>query len=201
MARPRGFDCDRVLDKATRLFWERGYFDASVDDLVRATRMNRHSLYSLFGGKRGLFLESLRRYWWTVAWERMSGLVGPQPALAEIGHYFGRLADPPNRDEERFGCLFWSGAAELAPRDSEVAEMVRAAAGFLTERFEVALANSRRKGEVYAGLSVRRAASLLTVQAQGMSALSRAGDRQTLLACRDAVLEGFSLKLRSDFWG
>ncbi len=201
MARPRRFDYDHALDKAMRLFWERGYHDASVDDLVQSTGMNRHSLYALFGGKRELFLESLRRYWWTVAWERMDGLVAREPALAEIGDYFERLAGPAKQDESRLGCLFWSVATQIAPRDPEVAGMIRAASGFLTDRFEVALANARRKGEVYAGLNVRRAAWLLTVQAQGMSGLARAGERSGLQNCRDAVLESFSLKLKPDFWG
>lgn len=198
MARPRQFDLDQALEKAMRLFWEKGYFDSSVDDLVVATGMNRHSLYALFGGKRELFLEALRRYWWQVAWERMRGLVDREPGLPEIEAYFRELAR--TRPERRLGCLFWSGAAELAPQDPEVAEMVRSAAAFLTSRFELALANARRKGALYSGIDVRRTASALTAQAQGMSVLARAGSRQCLKECSQSVVNGFSLKLQSGFW-
>lgn len=200
MARPRQFDFDEALGKAMRLFWEKGYFDTSVDDLVRTTGMNRHSLYALFGGKRELFLESLKRYWWEVAWERMKGLMSREPGLAEIEAYFQGLSAPPPSADRGFGCLFWSGAAEVAPQDPEVAGMVRDAAEFLSRRFETALANARRSGDVYAGLNVQRAASVLTSQAMGMSALARAGAWEALQRCGEAVVEGFSLKLKSDFW-
>jgi TetR/AcrR family transcriptional regulator, transcriptional repressor for nem operon len=37
MVRPRQFDPDEVLDQSMHAFWERGYHETSVDDLVTAT--------------------------------------------------------------------------------------------------------------------------------------------------------------------
>ena len=63
MARPRQFDPDEVLDRSMREFWERGYRETSVDDLVNATGVRPGSLYDAFpGGKRRLFLDALDRY-------------------------------------------------------------------------------------------------------------------------------------------
>jgi TetR/AcrR family transcriptional repressor of nem operon len=62
MARPREFDPDTVLERATQVFWAKGFENASLDDLCDATGLNRSSLYAAFGAKRDLYLSALARY-------------------------------------------------------------------------------------------------------------------------------------------
>jgi len=61
--RPRAYDPEIALQRATESFWRAGYAATSLDDLSAATGMNRPSLYGAFGDKRGLYLAALRRYW------------------------------------------------------------------------------------------------------------------------------------------
>lgn len=61
MARPRNFDEDDVIDRAAAAFGRLGYAACSVDDLVDATGLQRGSLYKVFGSKRGLFEQVLRK--------------------------------------------------------------------------------------------------------------------------------------------
>ena len=42
MARTREFDPEEALDKAVQLFWRKGYFDTSMDDLVKETGVSRY---------------------------------------------------------------------------------------------------------------------------------------------------------------
>ena len=56
MARPKEFDIDVVLDRATELFWTKGYEETSMRDLEEGLGVGRQSLYSTFGDKRDLFL-------------------------------------------------------------------------------------------------------------------------------------------------
>ncbi|HWU15967.1 MAG TPA: TetR/AcrR family transcriptional regulator, partial [Caulobacter sp.] len=60
--RPRAYDPEVALAKATETFWEQGYAGASLDDLSAATGMNRPSLYGAFGDKQALFKTALDRY-------------------------------------------------------------------------------------------------------------------------------------------
>jgi TetR/AcrR family transcriptional regulator, copper-responsive repressor len=60
--RPREFDREEILERAMRLFWERGYDSTSVSDLTEAMGITAPTLYSTFGDKKGLFLEALNRY-------------------------------------------------------------------------------------------------------------------------------------------
>jgi AcrR family transcriptional regulator len=62
MARPRNFSREGVLEKALPVFWKRGFADASLQELEKATGVNKSGLYAEFSGKEELYLESLRFY-------------------------------------------------------------------------------------------------------------------------------------------
>jgi TetR/AcrR family transcriptional repressor of nem operon len=60
MGRPRSFDTAQVLASARDAFVSDGYNGTSIDNLLRATGLQRASLYQAFGSKRGLFVTILR---------------------------------------------------------------------------------------------------------------------------------------------
>lgn len=62
MGRPKTWERKEVLRRATRLFWEKGFEGAHLQELVKVTGLNRFALYKEFGGKEGLFHEALRSY-------------------------------------------------------------------------------------------------------------------------------------------
>jgi AcrR family transcriptional regulator len=62
MGRPKGFTREEVLMKAIALFWEKGLSDTTLQDLERATGVNKSGLYTEFKDKEDIFLESLRHY-------------------------------------------------------------------------------------------------------------------------------------------
>lgn len=62
MGRPREFDIDEALDRALRMFWERGYDGVSLTDLTGAMGITKPSLYAAFGNKEQLFRKALQRY-------------------------------------------------------------------------------------------------------------------------------------------
>ena len=57
MGRPKGFERSEVLDKALQLFWKKGFADTSLQDLEKATGVNKSGLYSEFKDKDEIFLE------------------------------------------------------------------------------------------------------------------------------------------------
>src|SRR6202012_4548440 len=60
--RPREFDMDEALDKAVRVFCERGYHATSVGDLTDAMELASGSVYKAFKDKHAVFLSAFDRY-------------------------------------------------------------------------------------------------------------------------------------------
>jgi len=60
--RPTGFDTDRALDVAMRLFWDRGYEGTSMADLSQKMGIHPSSIYAAFGDKQALFALAAKRY-------------------------------------------------------------------------------------------------------------------------------------------
>jgi AcrR family transcriptional regulator len=62
MGRPKNFSREGVLEKALPVFWKHGFADTSLQDLEKATGVNKSGLYVEFADKGDLYLESLRYY-------------------------------------------------------------------------------------------------------------------------------------------
>lgn len=51
----------RIVDSANRLFAQRGYAEASMDDIAAQAEVSKPTVYGLFGSKDELFVECLER--------------------------------------------------------------------------------------------------------------------------------------------
>lgn len=62
MPRTKQYNIDEVLPLATELFLRKGYEATSLNELVKVTNLNRHSLYNEFEDKEGFFLACVKYY-------------------------------------------------------------------------------------------------------------------------------------------
>jgi len=76
MGRPKRFSREGVLEKAIPVFWKHGFSETTLQDLEKATGVNKSGLYAEFKDKEDLFTESLRHYLQTVQGE---GTLTKQP--------------------------------------------------------------------------------------------------------------------------
>lgn len=62
MARKKEYIESEVIEKAMTLFWRNGYENTSMQMLEKEMGINKFSIYSSFGSKHGVFVESLKTY-------------------------------------------------------------------------------------------------------------------------------------------
>jgi AcrR family transcriptional regulator len=119
MARPRNFSRAGVLEKALPVFWKHGFADASLQELEKATGVNKSGLYSEFAGKEELFLESLRFYL-----DRLPalGFLMVEPLGWDNIEQFLKLG--PRNTEGQKGCFAISSMRELAILPPAAIEML-----------------------------------------------------------------------------
>ena len=63
MGRPKKYERDEVLKNAMRLFWKRGFAHTGLQDLEKATGVNKSGLYAEFKDKDDIFVSSLQYYY------------------------------------------------------------------------------------------------------------------------------------------
>jgi len=151
MARPISFDPEAALERAMELFWTRGYHSVSVEDIVQATGLNRHSLYARYGSKFGLLQAAVDRYRDVVLDHIRSVLAQPGTSRERIERLLAlrEPKEPVNGDDpfwhdmlER-GCFALRVTAEL--RDSH--EELRHSFDTFGDVLETLLADVIREGQ------------------------------------------------------
>ncbi|WP_035847954.1 TetR/AcrR family transcriptional regulator [Cupriavidus neocaledonicus] len=188
--RPREFNVDQALDRAVRVFSERGYHGASITDLTRAMRVAQGSLYKAFKDKQALFLAAFERY-------RAQRSETLQRALGNAGTGLERLratlvfyADSAQGAAGRQGCLVVGSTVELCAFDQPVARHI---AGALA-RNEAFLAELIRQGQedgsIPAHVNVEATAQMLLCLTQGMRVVGKTGrSRAQMQAVAAAALK------------
>ena len=111
MARPIQYDRDAVTAKAMTVFWQEGFNGSSVDKLVQATGLNKHSLYKAFDGKDGLFRSCLERYIEREA-APFFDILADNNGLQSIRSYFELVHEQDDGNSGR-GCMVANTAVEL----------------------------------------------------------------------------------------
>lgn len=175
--RPRAYDPETALARATDAFWRAGFSGTSLDDLSAAMGMNRPSLYGGFGDKRALYLAAMDRYI-----ER--GRQGMRAALDETVP----LADGLKRVYElalamyfpqgdvALGCFLVGTAVTEAVADDEVRRKLGEGLRTFDRAFELRLRAAQHQGELDADADAAVLARLASAILHTLALRSRAGD-------------------------
>ena len=181
--RPRSFDERDALEKATQVFWSKGYDGVTIDDLVAGMGVGRPSLYAVFGDKRTLFLRVLKAYaekWGALA---AKALFSPQALRDSLAAFLRHAVETATEKGSAQGCLLVCVAPLV--NDAEVRQFIQNAAahavGLVERRFRDAIS----AGEIPSDFPVAVRASQLIDFGRGLTMRAQIGTpRKTLL--RDA---------------
>jgi TetR/AcrR family transcriptional repressor of nem operon len=125
MAWEKSFDENEAIGKAMKVFWEKGFEQASMADLIAGTGITCGSLYNAFGCKKQLFVKALRKY----DKENRRALLAELEAIDDppraIAALFDALVAETVADLDKKGCFLVNTASELMMHDEEVNAIVR----------------------------------------------------------------------------
>ncbi len=186
--RPRSFDEGEALEKARAVFWDLGFAATSLDDIARATGLNRPSLYGAFGDKRSLYLAALRH---TNAGSlaAIGAMLAREAPLKAVLAAFYEAASAVYRggDAGPRGCFVIGTAVTEAVDDADVrgllADYLAATDALFAARFELS-ADELRKRVTPQGAAAIASATLHTL---AIRARAGAGEAE-LAAIADAAV-------------
>lgn len=175
MARPREFDPDETLAKAMGVFWETGYGEAKLPDLLKGMNLSRGSLYKAFKDKKSLFLLVLSHYDEQAVSKAVTLLTDPKhDGWDRVFTVFESIAKTVEAGDRR-GCLLCSAIAGPASYDSEIAAFANKSLDRMRVAFEQAILESANPHDA------ANLAHFLVTQYVGLRILSRTNVTPTII--------------------
>ena len=121
--RPKAFDEDEALALAMNYFWEHGYDNTSLDNLLPVMGIKKSSFYHTFKSKEELFSRALNLYRKTIL-EQLEGLksqVGAKNALIMLSTF---TIDELKNTGKVKGCLMVNSGQECYNKYPELSRQV-----------------------------------------------------------------------------
>ncbi|MES2057141.1 MAG: TetR/AcrR family transcriptional regulator [Pseudomonadota bacterium] len=179
--RPRAYDRETALRRATDAFWRTGYSGTSFDEIAVAAGMNRPSLRAAFGDKHALYLIALNAYWADKFATMHDALREGTLDAALMRAYDAALALYFAGEGSTRSCFVVGTALTEAVEDPEIRRIVTAGLATLDAAFEARFRLARETGELREDADPVALAILASATMHSIAVRARAG------ASRDAL--------------
>ena len=178
--RPRSFDEGHALEKATQVFWSKGYDGVTIDDLVAGMGVGRPSLYAVFGDKRTIFLRVLRAYAEAKGALAAKALHTPKSLRASLASFLKFAVETATVKGSAHGCLVVCVAPLV--NDAEVKQFLKQAEAGGMALVEQRFCDAINAGELPSDFPAAVRASQVTDLARSLTMRALTGTpRKTLL--------------------
>jgi TetR/AcrR family transcriptional repressor of nem operon len=195
MARTIAFDYERALNKATWLFWKKGYAKTGLRDLLKIMKIGEGSFYNTLKSKKQLYLACLQRYEETQGRKRGQALMSAPTAGLGIRALFSVVLDcmdDPHSPSRL--CMSAAMAAEEVLSEPDLRKRAEEDLKNYHALLSARLSQDRDKGLLPASLDPQTIASVISTYLQGVWRMALVDyDRPSFERQIDAFLTGLGL--------
>lgn len=188
------FDYARAVDRATQLFWKKGYSDTSLRELLKTMGIGEGSFYNTFGSKKRLYLECLKHYNDTVSRRRLHALLSPSSAKAGVRAFFKSVLDDLENPKTPPVCLLSGSLSSEVLAERELCRNVLNDMRAFTASFIERLETAKAEGELPRTFEATVAAQVLVTYLQGLFRVVRVlQNRREIERQLEMLLHGLGL--------
>ncbi|WP_277054822.1 TetR/AcrR family transcriptional regulator [Pseudoalteromonas marina] len=146
------FERETVVRLASQLFWEKGFNATSTRDLQDAINMRPGSIYSAFGSKEGLYIESLKNYTMQIEDQIKTCLLASPTIIGGLQTFVENVIIKDKKNAPSAICMLVKANCEFADEDSCLyslsLDLSDKFENYLSDLFAQAIAREELKGEV-----------------------------------------------------
>jgi len=181
MAKTAKFDRQEVIDKATNLYWKKGFHATSMRNLQDEIDMRPGSIYAAFGSKDGLFKETLRNYT-DMTLSQLQQLSNEYDSPTDVLKAFvkAQVIDTQN-DAPNGMCMLAKTIGELTEENQEIIDTTRNHLGEIVNAFIKLIAQGQERGEITKSKTVEDLASHVQIQIAGLRTYAKINRDKNML--------------------
>ena len=192
VGRPREFDEEKVLGIAMNYFWDQGYDNASLSQLLQKMGISKSSFYQSFGSKQALFERCLDLYVkHQTSWiEEQLLHKSAKRILIDILNI--SITEIKQQGEIR-GCLVMNSAEICYKKYSDLSQLINRQFVKFHELFTHLIETGQKQGDISSKHSASMLSSIFLNTLNGLSVLIKAGADEKII---EQVIQGFDLHLK-----
>jgi TetR/AcrR family transcriptional regulator, transcriptional repressor for nem operon len=146
--RPKIFDEQEAIQKATEVFRNKGYDTSSADELLNAMGIGKGSFYLAFkGGKQELYVRSIKQFAEGFNQKIGQAIENSDHQIEFIRQFFLMLADADDCDIER-GCYLGNALVQLSEKDEDIKKITAELLKGLQKIFAKAIRKAQQNGQL-----------------------------------------------------
>lgn len=195
MPRKLEFDVEESVDRATRVFWDRGYENTSMEDLLQSMHISPGSFYNKFQSKKRLYRICLDSYNEKYTARRTAVLFDETvPVQTAAREFFRVVIQEISRPKGPKGCLMTNSLCAEVLSDAELNAYVTDGMRGMSKRFQARLRKGVETGELPRDFDAATAAELMISWIQGLNKSAQLGkSTRQLQKETDLLLTGIGL--------
>ncbi|PAU40278.1 TetR family transcriptional regulator [Vibrio coralliilyticus] len=175
------FDRQQVIDKATHLYWEKGFHATSMRHLQEVIDMRPGSIYAAFGSKEELFKQALSHYTQMGISKLEQFKSQNDSPLAALKAFVKHLVLQSKKGAPDGMCMLAKSVAELTEANQDLLDEARHSLRLMESQFELVLQQAQQQGELSADKDTHRLASHVQIQIAGLRTYAKANNNPELL--------------------
>lgn len=129
MPRQVQFNQEEALNRATILFWEKGYKNTSLKDLLKVTQLGESSFYNTLKSKKALYRACMDHYNQTITKARLDLFLSEESVKIGLKKYFEAVIDGFENKKLPNGCLMANSLSADVTAEKDLRK-------YMTEGFE-----------------------------------------------------------------
>ncbi|MFA0112504.1 TetR/AcrR family transcriptional regulator [Vibrio sp. 10N.261.46.E11] len=181
MAKTAKFDRQDVVDKATNLYWEKGFHATSMRNLQDVIDMRPGSIYAAFGSKEGLFKETLARYTELGILNLNRSRSETDSPIKALENFVKRAVVESKKSAPNGMCMLAKTVAELTGEHAELLEEAKKSLKIMEGEFAKLITEAQELGEISKEREPAQLARHVQVQIAGLRTYAKTCDDIDLL--------------------
>ena len=191
MSKSAKFDRADVVDKATKLYWEKGFHGTSMRNLHDVVDMRPGSIYATFGNKENLFKEALQHYA-QVSFARLSACKKASSSpLDALRTFVKSVLIDGGKSAPSGMCMLVKSVAELTVENAELLSETKRLLSLIESEFAAIFKEAIEQGEISVSKDPKHLAQYLQIQVMGLRTYAGANDNALAIeALIDDIFDG-----------